>query len=73
MVNKPLIRPYFLGGGSFGGGWLNSHDYTFDGICRFAVPVARVHFRGCSFDLSHIMLQRHQKPVNSHKNIIESS
>ena len=20
MVNKPLIRPYFLGGGSFGGG-----------------------------------------------------
>ena len=44
--------------------------YTFDGICRFAVPVARVHFRGCSFDLSHIMLQRHQKPVKSHKNIL---
>ena len=26
MVNKPLIRPYLLGGGSFGGGTLDSHD-----------------------------------------------
>ena len=26
MVNSPLIRPYFLGGGSFGGGTLGSHD-----------------------------------------------
>ena len=32
MVNKPLIRPYFWGGGTLGGGWLNSHDiyiYTY--------------------------------------------
>ena len=29
MVNSPLIRPYFLGGGgSFGGGTLDSHDET---------------------------------------------
>ena len=29
MVNKPLIRPYFLGGGgSFGGGTLDSHDLS---------------------------------------------
>ena len=27
MVNSPLIRPYFLGGGSFGGGTLHSHDF----------------------------------------------
>ena len=28
---SPLIRPYFLGGGSFGGGTLDSHDYrTFE-------------------------------------------
>ena len=26
MVNSPLIRPYLLGGGSFGGGTLDSHD-----------------------------------------------
>ena len=26
MVNKPLIRPYFWGGGTLGGGWLISHD-----------------------------------------------
>ena len=27
MVNSPLIRPYLLGGGgSFGGGILDSHD-----------------------------------------------
>ena len=26
MVNSPLIRPYLLGGGSFGGGTLESHD-----------------------------------------------
>ena len=26
MVNSPLIRPYFLGGGSFGGGTLDSHE-----------------------------------------------
>ena len=27
MVNSPLIRPYlFLGGGSFGGGSLDSHE-----------------------------------------------
>ena len=26
MVNNPLIRPYLLGGGSFGGGTLDSHD-----------------------------------------------
>ena len=26
MVNKPLIRPYLLGGGSFGGGTLDSHE-----------------------------------------------
>ena len=25
MVNKPLIRPYFRGGGTLGGGWLTSH------------------------------------------------
>ena len=27
MVNSPLIRPYLLGG-SFGGGTLGSHDYS---------------------------------------------
>ena len=26
MVNSPLIRPYFLGGGGIGGGTLGSHD-----------------------------------------------
>ena len=26
MVNKPLIRPYFLGGVALGGGTLDSHD-----------------------------------------------
>ena len=26
VVNSPLIRPYLLGGGSFGGGTLGSHD-----------------------------------------------
>ena len=26
MVNKPLIRPYFWGGGTLGGGRLTSHD-----------------------------------------------
>ena len=28
MDNSPLIRPrpYFLGGGTLGGGWLTSHD-----------------------------------------------
>ena len=26
MINSPLIRPYLLGGGSFGGGTLDSHD-----------------------------------------------
>ena len=26
MVNSPLIRPYLLGGGSFGGGTLDSHE-----------------------------------------------
>ncbi len=25
MVNKPLIRPYFFGGGTLRGGWLTSH------------------------------------------------
>ena len=30
MVNSPLIRPYLLGGGgSFGGGTLDSHDVCF--------------------------------------------
>ena len=29
MVNKPLTRPYKLGGGgSFGGGTLDSHDFS---------------------------------------------
>ena len=27
MVNSPLIRPYVLGGGSFGGSTLGSHDH----------------------------------------------
>ena len=26
MVDKPLIRPYYWGG-TFGGGWLTSHNY----------------------------------------------
>ena len=26
MVNRPLIRPYLLGGGSLGEGTLGSHD-----------------------------------------------
>ena len=30
MVNSPLIRPYLLGGGSFGGGTLGSHDSRVD-------------------------------------------
>ena len=29
MVNSPLIRPYLLGGGSFGGGTLDSHESSF--------------------------------------------
>ena len=29
MVNSPLVRPYLLGGGSFGGGTLDSHDFMF--------------------------------------------
>ena len=29
MVNSPLIRSYlFIGGGSFGGGTLGSHDFN---------------------------------------------
>ena len=28
MVNSPSIRPYLLGGGSFAGGTLGSHDDT---------------------------------------------
>ena len=31
MVNKPLIRPYLLGGVALGGGTLGSHEY----ICIF--------------------------------------
>ena len=27
MVNSPFRRPYLLGGGSFGGGTLDSHDH----------------------------------------------
>ena len=27
MVNKPLIRPDFWGGGTLGGGWLTSHKW----------------------------------------------
>ena len=34
MVNSPLIRPYFGGGGSIGGGTLDPHDI---------VMVIRVH------------------------------
>ena len=29
MVNSPLIRPYFLGGGGIGGVPLDSHDPTY--------------------------------------------
>ena len=30
MVNKPFIRPYFWGGGTWpGGGWLTSHNPTY--------------------------------------------
>ena len=32
MVNSPLIRPYFLGGGGIGGGTLDSHDSRFDAL-----------------------------------------
>ena len=31
MVNSPLIRPYFLGGGGIGGVPLGSHDTRFNG------------------------------------------
>ncbi len=34
MVNSPLIRPYLLGGGSFGGGTLDSHDIIIDVGCE---------------------------------------
>ena len=39
MVNSPLIRPYFLGGGGIGGVPLGSHDISlhlvdFYGKCR---------------------------------------
>ena len=30
MVNNPLIRPYFLGGGGIGGVPLDSHDLTME-------------------------------------------
>ena len=30
MVNSPLIRPYFLGGGGIGGVPLDSHDLNVD-------------------------------------------
>ncbi len=29
VVNSPLIRPYFLGGGGIGRVSLNSHEYTY--------------------------------------------
>ena len=32
MVNKPLIRPYFCGGGTVGGGGLTSHNCNFKEI-----------------------------------------
>ena len=31
MVNSPLIRPYFLGGGGIGGGTLDSHPTVCSG------------------------------------------
>ena len=33
MVDSPLIRPYLLGGGSFGGGTLDSHDNILVYVC----------------------------------------
>ena len=36
MVNKPLIRPYFWGGGALGGGRLTSHEYEiYEGLVLF--------------------------------------
>ena len=29
MVNSPLIRPYFVGGGGIGGGTLDPHEVHF--------------------------------------------
>ena len=42
MVNSPLIRPYLLGGGSFGGGYLRFPRLKFRG-CRvffYSFPTA---------------------------------
>ena len=39
MVNSPLIRPYFGGGGGIGGGTLNSHDI----IDPFCIDSTHLH------------------------------
>ena len=35
VVNNPLIRPYFLGGGGIGGVPLDSHDFAQLGYVSF--------------------------------------
>ena len=44
MVNKPLIRPYFLGGGYVRGGWLNSHEYIIQQLDAIGGNVATSKF-----------------------------
>ena len=51
MVNSPLIRPYLLGGGSFGGGTLDSHDHSRMSRCvqhtqQFIQELDRRHGKG---------------------------
>ena len=41
MVNKPLIRPYLLGGVALGGGTLGSHELAISPIKGILYPVVK--------------------------------
>ena len=54
MVNKPLIRPYFWGGGYVRGGRLTSHN-----ICGFSV----INFKLSESSIQQFPKKKHTPPV----------